>query len=222
MRAPALLGQFGHRGAEPRGIELERGQFRRNRRIELHCRSHAGGMECLGMGTVNLVRRCRGQFERGELLLARFHRIECRAQATGLVGQRIDLHRMLACHRAQFEQARLDPVEPLGIVGQRLGGPRELVLGLARLDHCAIERGQRLAQQRMLGSDPVEPPRRAAQARQRRIGSGPQVLEFGKVARQPLALLHVRAGRGEFLLLTHHRRERGQFGQMRQPHVAVV
>ena len=45
-------------------------------------------------------------------------------------------------------------------MAQRLGGAGELVFRLARLDHRAVERGERFGQQRMLAGDPVEPPRR--------------------------------------------------------------
>ena len=89
---------------------------------------------------------------------------------------------MLARGGAQIEQPGFDPVKHGRIMVQRLGRAGQPVFGLARLDHRAVQGGQRLAQQRMFARDPVQPPRRAAQGSQGRIRSGPQVLQFGEIA----------------------------------------
>ena len=135
--------------------------------------------------------------------------------------QVIDLALVLARSGAQFEQPRFYPVERLRIVAERFACADQLVLRLARLDHRAVERGQRFGQQGMLSGDPVQPPRRAAQGRQRRIRSGPQVLQFREIARQALPLLHRRARFGELFLLAHFGFQRGQFGQMRQQQIVI-
>ena len=63
-RAPALIGQAGDRGAEFRGIELERSQFPRHRRIEPYRRFGAQGRQRRGAGAIGLTRRFRRRFRR--------------------------------------------------------------------------------------------------------------------------------------------------------------
>ena len=107
-------------------------------------------------------------------------------------------------------------------MGQRLGGALQLVLGLARLDHRAVERRQRLRQQFVLARDPVELAGRAAQAGDRRVRARPQVLQVRQVVGQPLPLLHRRAGQREFLLLALDRRQRAQFGEVGEQQVLFL
>ncbi len=53
---------------------------------------------------------------------------------------------MLARRRTQIEQPRFDAIEQLRIVSQRVHRRHDQPFGLARLDHRAIERGQRFGQ----------------------------------------------------------------------------
>ncbi len=65
--------------------------------------------------------------------------------------KRVRLNAMLAREATDVEQARFGLLQPLGIERQRVGGARDPVLGLARLDQRAVERGEGFAEQRMVG-----------------------------------------------------------------------
>ena len=184
--------------------------------VELHRGGDAVGVQRLGARAIDAARLARRLLQRAELRLAALDRVERRAHLAHLLGQHIDLAAVLAGRGAQIEQARLDAVERQGIVRQRLGRALQAVLGLARLDHRTVQRFHRLAQQRVLASDPLEPPRRAAQGRERRVRALPQVLQRDEVIGQALTLLHGGARLGEFLLLTLDRGQRGQFGKVRE------
>ena len=123
--------------------------------------------------------------------------------------------------RAQFEQPRLDAVELGGLERQRLGRLLQPLLGLARLDHRAVERRERLGEQGMLVADPVEPSRGGAKLRERGIRAVPDEPQRLEVARQLLALLHVGADKREALLLAFLGRQRSQLGEMREQQVLV-
>lgn len=73
----------------------------------------------------------------------------------------------------------------------------------------------------MLTRDPVQPPGGTAQLRQRRIRSGPQVLQFAKIARKPLTLLHRRALEREILFLARNRCQGIEFGDVRLDQVLL-
>ena len=97
-----------------------------------------------------------------DLGLAAFDRGQGSAQLAHLLGQLVDLAAVLARQRPEVEQPGLGKLERGGIEFERFGGGAQLVLGLAPFDHGAVERGQRLGKQRVLGGDPVEPTGRAA------------------------------------------------------------
>ena len=128
---------------------------------------------------------------------------------------------MFAGQRTQFEQPGFRRIERGGIMHQRLPRSSQLVLCLARLNHCTVERRQRLCQQRMFGGDPVQLARRAAQHGERRIRSFPDMAQLFQIARQLLALLHIGAAFGEAGFLACHRFQRGQFGKMRDQQVLI-
>ena len=221
MRPPAFLGQLADAGQETRRIEFERRQLARHRAVELfRCLEPRGGQR-LGPLAIALARILRRRFERVEFGLAGIDRVEPAAHVAHRAGQVVDLAAMLAGQRAQFEQPRLGRIERFGIVHQRLGRRRQLVLGFARLDHRAVERRQRLGQQRMFGRDPVEPPRRHPQRSERRIRTLPQMPQFLEIARQFLALLHRAARFGQPCFLARLRFERGQLGEMCEQQVLI-
>ena len=221
MRAPAFLGQFHHRSAQTGGVELERGELARHRRIEPQRRLHPQIVQAPRLRLVALTGPARGVLERIEFGLAALDRIERGAHPPHRLGQFVHFAAVLAGDRAQLEQPRLGGVERGGIVIERFGGALQPLLGLARLDHRAVERGERLGQQRMLLGDPVEPPRRHAQRRQRRVRAFPDMAQFLEIARQLLALLHRRAGPGEPRFLAGLRFERGQLRQMRKQQILI-
>ena len=123
---------------------------------------------------------------------------------------------MLAGDGTQFEQPGFSSIEFGGIVDQRFGSHGQPVFRFARFHQRAVERGERFGKQRVLGRDPVKPPGRDAQRRQRRIRFFPDVAKFFEVARQLLALLHRSTGFGEPRLFARLRFEHCQFGQVRQ------
>ncbi len=104
---------------------------------------------------------------------------------------------------------------------QRLGARRSDILRFARLDHCAVERGQRFCQQGVLARNPVEPARGGAQGGERTVGPFPDMAQFLQIAGQPLALLHVGPGGGERASSPAMRFQRGQFGQMREQQILI-
>ena len=221
LRSPALDRQAQHGGAEARGVELERGELGRHRPVEPQRRLDAVDRQRLGARLIVEPGEMRRLLERADLRFAALDRIQLRAHRQHAVGQVIDLAGVLARGGAQIEQAGLDTIEHLRIVAERFGGAGQAVLRLPRLDHRPVERPQRLGEQRMLAGDAVEPAGGAAQRGQRRIRSGPEVLQFGEIARQPLALLHRRARLGELRLLAGDGRERGQFLEVREQQVLV-
>ena len=84
---------------------------------------------------------------------------------------------MLAGERANVEQPRLGRVERARVERQRLGRARNPLLGLVGFDQRAVERGQRLGQQRMVGRAALDPPRRLAQLRERAVRPAEQFVE---------------------------------------------
>ena len=80
-----------------------------------------------------------------------------------------------------------DLLEPRRIEGQRIGGAGDPVLGLARLDHRAVERRQRFAEQRMIGGSALDPPRRLAQAARARLRSRRAARRGRSAIRRPSA-----------------------------------
>ena len=97
----------------------------------------------------------------------------------------------------------------------------QLLFRLGRFDHRPVERCQRFGQQGMFAPDPVEPARGTAQLRKRGIAAVPYVPQFFQVARQFLALLHVRTRACETLFLTRLRLQRRQLGQVGQQQVLL-
>ena len=178
-------------------------------------------MQGFGRRAVARARILGGRFERIELGLAALDAFEPAAHGAHRLGQLVHFAAVLARQRAQFEQPRFGGIERGGVVDQRLGGGLQLFLRLARFDHRAVERAQRFGQQRMFGRDPVEPPCCHAQRCERRVRAFPQMPQFLEIARQLLALLHVRAGCGEPRLFARLRFERGQFGEMREQQILV-
>ena len=123
-------------------------------------------------------------------------------------GERIGLDPMLAGQPANVEQPRLGLLEPRRIERQGVGGARDPVLGLARLDQRPVERRQRLGEQRMIGGAALDPPRRLAQLRQRAVRSAEQFVEAGQRFAGLEAGLHRRALLGEPRLLALLGRQR--------------
>src|SRR3546814_4563490 len=68
---------------------------------------------------------------------------------------------------AKLEQPGFGLVQPCRVERQRLGGGGEPVLGVRRLDHRTVKRGQGVSQQFMFARNAVQSPRRLAQGRKR-------------------------------------------------------
>ena len=125
---------------------------------------------------------------------------------------------MLARQRAQIEQPRLHRLQPRRI--EREGSARfgQLILGLGRLVHRAIDRGQGLRQRVMFGREPVEPARRLAQLRQAAVRPLNQSRRIFQLVGEARAFLHRRARFGELGFLPRFGRGRLQLGdRMVQP-----
>ncbi len=116
---------------------------------------------------------------------------------------------MLAGERADVEQTALDCFQPRRVERHRLGRALDALLGLARLDHCPIECGQRLAQQRVLGRTPLDPARRAAQLRQGPVRAAEQLVETGERLPCPRSRLHRRSIFGQCRLFARFGGEPG-------------
>ncbi len=129
---------------------------------------------------------------------------------------------MLASQRTQFEQPRLRVLQRGRVMDQRIGGGLQLVLGLARFDYRAVQRCQRIGQQRMLTAYPVQPARGRPQQCQWRVRPIPDYAQLLQIARQLLALLHVGAHGRQLRFFACFGGQRSQFGKMRQQQVLVV
>lgn len=117
---------------------------------------------------------------------------------------------MLARQRPQIKQSGFRCFQPGGVSVQRLGGSAKHILRLARVDQRAVEQGERLFEQRMLGADPVQPPRRLPKLGKATLGPAEQRFYRGQIVEQARALLHHRPFFGEVRLLAGLRIERLQ------------
>ena len=119
---------------------------------------------------------------------------------------------MLAGKPADVEQPRLDLLEPRRIERHRFGSAGDPVLGLARFDQRAVERRQRLGEQRMIGGAALDPPRRLAKLGERAFRSAEQLVEAGQRFAGLEPRLHRRALLGEARLLAFLGRQRLDLG----------
>ena len=108
---------------------------------------------------------------------------------------------MLAGEPANVEQPRLGRLQPRRVERQRIGSAGDLVLRLARLDQCAVERRQRSAEQRMLGGAALDPPGSQAELRKRAVRPAEQFVEPGQAFAGLEAGLHRGALLGQPCLL---------------------
>ena len=115
---------------------------------------------------------------------------------------------MLAGQPANIEQPRLRLLQPRRIERHRLGGARDPVLGLARLDERAVERRQRFGEQRMVGGPALDPPGRLPELRERAVRPAEQLVEAGQRFAGLESRLHRRPLLGEAGLLALLRRQR--------------
>src|SRR3569832_103862 len=87
---------------------------------------------------------------------------------------------MLASEPPNVEQPRFDLFEPCRVEGPGVSGPCDLFLGLAPLDHRAVERRERFAEKGMLGRTALDPPRRLPQQRERAFRTAKQLIDTRK------------------------------------------
>ncbi len=199
-------------GAEAGGVELERRQLAGDGGVEPvgSCLTHLTKVfGCFLISSAALVDRA---FQRRQPLFARFERRQPRRKIGRQRGQGIGFDAMLAGERTDLEQPRLGRLQPRRIAGQGLGGGFERVLGLGRLDQCAVERCQRGLQFLMLAADPLHPPHRLTQQSKAALRTVEQLADRGNVLGKARALLHVRAQGGERFLLASLGRELRQLG----------
>ena len=136
--------------------------------------------------------------------------------------KRIRLDAMLAGESADIEQPRLGRIQPCRIERQHVSRTRNLVLGFASLDQRTVERGQRLAEQGVVGGTPLDAARGQAELRKCPVGAAQQFVD----ARQALARLEAGLHRGTLLrepcLLPGFRRQGVDLGQRMRQILAVA
>ena len=223
VRAPALLGQLGDRGAEARGVELERRQLARHRRVE-----PLGGRDAQQRAARSACSRYASPAafaaaaSASSSRLAALDRVELGAQLAHLVGQLVDLAAVLAGDRAQLEQPGLGAVErerdrapalrPLRPACPRPRPPRSprgrAPRALRRAADARRRSGRAAAPRRAIAASGESDPSQTCRSSSRSPAS-----------RSPFCM--PRARFGEARLLARLRLERGQFGEVRQQQVLV-
>ncbi len=123
---------------------------------------------------------------------------------------------------ADIEQPRLGRLQPRRIERQHIGRAGDLVLGFASLDQRPVERGQRLAEQGVVGGTALDAARGQTELRERAVGAAQQFVD----ARQALARLEAGLHRGALLrqpcLLPGFRSQSVDLGQRMRQIVAVA
>ena len=178
------------RGAEPRGIELERRQLAGHRCVEPRRRRRCA-LAVSALAAARISARAPRPARAPARRSVRRHASIAASRACIVApsaGQRVGLDAMLARQRRECRTAAPRPPRAgPDRMRQRLGGAGDLVLGLAGLDQRPVERGQRLGQQRMVGGDPLDPPRRlAASCASAAVGPAEQVVEPASASRSAL------------------------------------